>query len=164
MKIILCLAAVLCTLMAMSGDAPANESVSHLSAKDLLEAYVAAWNRHDPAALDSLLSADSVHEDVPAGFRGKGPDQIKGFAGEVFKAQPDLKWRLKTIVQSGSTAAAEWIWTATYTGDGPNGPVKQKKITAHGASFIEVADGHVRRFVDYYDFASAFPAEKIGAK
>jgi len=134
------------------------------SPKAVIQEYVSAWNRHDPAALDPLLDPASVHEDVPAGFRGKGPAEIKAFAGEVFKAQPDLKWRLTTIVQSGSTVAAEWTWTATYTGDGPNGPVKGQKISAHGASFAVVERGRIRRFVDYYDFASAFPAPTAGAK
>jgi steroid delta-isomerase-like uncharacterized protein len=134
------------------------------SAKAVLQEYVSAWNRHDPAALDRLLDPDSVHEDVPAGFRGKGPAEIKAFAGEVFKAQPDLKWRLTTIVESGSTVAAEWTWTSTYTGDGPNGPVKGQKISVHGATFVVVEGGRVRRFVDYYDFASAFPAPTGDAK
>ncbi len=128
------------------------------SAKAVVREYVAAWNRHNPAALDPLLDPESVHEDVPAGFRGKGPAEIKAFAGDVFKAQPDLKWRLTTIVRSGSTVAAEWTWTSTYTGDGPNGPVKGRKISAHGASFAVVENGRIRRFVDYYDFASSFPA------
>jgi len=134
------------------------------SAKAVLEEYVSAWNRHNPAALGRLLDAQSVHEDIPAGFHGEGPAQIEAFAGEVFKAQPDLKWRLTAIVESGSTAAAEWTWTSTYTGDGPNGPVAGQRISARGASFVVVEGGRIRRFVDYYDFASAFPAPTSGAK
>jgi len=129
-----------------------------LSPRATVQAYVAAWNRHDPNALDDLLRADSVHEDIPAGFHGLGPDQIKAFAAEVFKAQPDLRWNLTRIVVSGTTVAAEWTWTATYTGDGPSGPVKAQKISARGASFAVIEDGHIRRFTDYYDFSSAFPA------
>ncbi|HVO49347.1 MAG TPA: nuclear transport factor 2 family protein [Steroidobacteraceae bacterium] len=127
-----------------------------LSPRAMVQAYVAAWNRHDPNALDDLLRADSVHEDIPAGFHGLGPAQIKAFAAEVFKAQPDLRWKLTRIVESGSTVAAEWTWTATYTGDGPSGPVKGQKISARGASFAVIKDGHISRFSDYYDFSSAF--------
>ena len=166
MKIALSLAACLALIApAVAGDSPSAKNIaapigpgSVQSAKALLQEYVSAWNLHNPAALDGLLDAESVHEDIPAGFQGKGPAQIKAFAGEVFKAQPDLKWRLTTIVESGSTAAAEWTWTSTYTGDGPSGPVKRQKISARGASFVVVEGGHIRRFVDYYDFASAFPA------
>ena len=150
---------------AIAGDPPptkdARASVGQgtaRSAKTVVLEYVAAWNGHNPAALEQLLDPDSIHEDIPAGFRGKGPAQIEQFASEVFKSQPDLKWRLTTIVESGSTVAAEWTWTATYTGDGPVGPVTGQKISARGAAFAVVADGRIRRFVDYYDFASAFPA------
>jgi steroid delta-isomerase-like uncharacterized protein len=144
--------------------AAVGDSGTARSAKAVLQEYVSAWNRHDPAALEPLLDPESVHEDVPAAFRGKGPAQIKAFAAEVFKAQPDLKWRLTTVVESGSTVAAEWTWTSTYTGDGPNGPVKGQKISAHGATFAVVEGGRIRRFVDYYDFASAFPAPSSAAK
>jgi steroid delta-isomerase-like uncharacterized protein len=148
----------------LSTDAQSASPEPAASAKTILEQYVAAWNRHDLAAIDKLLDADSVHEDIPAGFHGQGPEQIKAFAQEVFKAQPDLKWHLTTIVQSGSTAAAEWTWTATYTGDGPNGPVKSAKISARGATFLVAEHGHIKRFVDYYDFASAFGAPAEPAK
>jgi steroid delta-isomerase-like uncharacterized protein len=166
MKITLSLAACLALIApAVAGDSSSAKNVAApigpgtvQSAKAVLQEYVSAWNLHNPAALDGLLDAESVHEDIPAGFQGKGPAQIKAFAGEVFKAQPDLKWRLTTIVESGSTAAAEWTWTSTYTGDGPNGPVKRQKISARGASFVVVEGGRIRRFVDYYDFASSFPA------
>lgn len=146
------------------GPAAAVAPDAQPSAKTVLQEYVSAWNRHNPAALGRLLDSQSVHEDVPAGFRGKGPAEIEAFAGEVFKAQPDLKWQLTRIVESGSTVAAEWTWTSTYTGDGPSGPVKSQKITARGATFAVIEGGHIRRFVDYYDFASAFPAPADAAK
>jgi steroid delta-isomerase-like uncharacterized protein len=172
MKVAVSLAACIAMIAPAVADEPPSTkfapavvaSGTTLSAKAVLRAYVSAWNRHDPAALDPLLDAESVHEDIPAGFRGKGPAEIKAFAAEVFKAQPDLKWRLTTFVESGSTVAAEWTWTSTYTGGGPNGPVKGQKISAHGATFAVVEGGRIRRFVDYYDFASAFPAPASGAK
>ena len=172
MRVALTLAACWAVISpAVAADPPAAKNVpagvasdTPRSAKAVLQEYVSAWNRHDPAALDSLLDPESVHEDIPAAFRGKGPAEIKAFALEVFKAQPDLKWRLTTIVESGSTVAAEWTWTSTYTGDGPNGPVKGQKISARGATFAVVEGGRIRRFVDYYDFASAFPAPTAGAK
>jgi len=82
----------------------------------------------------------------------------------IFRVTAEAGWRLTTIVESGSTAAAEWTWTSTYTGDGPNDPVKGQKMSARGASFVVVEGGRIRRFVDYYDFASAFPTPTDGAK
>lgn len=171
MKIAVALVAC-CVITALAIAASPTESKaparfgSHASpsANAVLQQYVAAWNRHDPDALTPFLDEHSVHEDVPAGFRGMGPAQIKAFAGEVFKAQPDLKWRLTGIVESGTTVAAEWTWTSTYSGDGPNGPVKMQKISARGATFAVIEGGRIRRFIDYYDFASAFPASTEAMK
>ena len=171
MKVLLAIAVILVSAVpaAVADPAPAARArapatAAPHTAKAVLQDYVAAWNRHDPKLLDALLDARSVHEDVPAGFSGTGPAAIKAFAAEIFKAQPDLVWRLTTIVESGSTVAAEWTWTATYTGDGPAGPVKHQRISARGSTFATVENGRIRHFIDYYDFASAFPPPAGAAK
>jgi uncharacterized protein (TIGR02246 family) len=104
------------------------------SAKSVLQAYVAAWNRHDAAALDALLTPDGVHEDIAWGYRGQGPTQIKEFMRDTVQGQPDFDWRLTTIIESGPMVAAEFTWTATYTGDTPNGPVVRRHISGRGAT------------------------------
>jgi len=68
------------------------------SGKSLLQAYVSAWNRHDSAALDTLLTPDAIHEDIAWGFRG-GPAQIKEFMRRVVESEPDLDWRLTTVIE-----------------------------------------------------------------
>jgi hypothetical protein len=68
----------------------------------VLEAYVSAWNRHDFTAFDNLLTADAIHEDIAQGFRGQGPAQIKDFMRVMIEGQPDLNWRLTTVVGSAT--------------------------------------------------------------
>jgi len=129
------------------------------SGRAVLEAYVSAWNRHDFAAFDKLLAPDAIHEDIawpPQGFRGQGPAQIKDFMRAMLEAQPDLDWRLTTVIEAGPVVAAEWTWTSTYTGDSPTGPLVRKRISARGASFAVIENGRIKRFTDYYDLASAF--------
>jgi len=82
------------------------------SGKAVLEAYVSAWNRHDFAAFDNLLTADGIHEDIALGFRGQGPAQIKDFMRAMIEAQPDLSWHLTAVVEASPSVAAEWTWTA----------------------------------------------------
>src|SRR5712664_2695308 len=53
------------------------------SGKAVLEAYVSAWNRHDFAALDKLLTPDAVHEDIAWPSRDEGPAQIKEFMRQI---------------------------------------------------------------------------------
>ncbi len=127
------------------------------SGRPVLEAYVSAWNRHDFAAFDKLLTPDAIHEDIAQGFRGQGPSQIKDFMRAMIEGQPDLDWRLTTVVDAGPLVAAEWTWTATYTGDSPIGPVVRKRVSGRGASIAVIENGRIKRFSDYYDIASFFP-------
>ena len=129
----------------------------------MLEAYVWAWNRHDFGALDTLLTADAIHEDIAQGFRGQGPGQIKDFMRVMIESQPDLNWRVTTVVDAGPVVAAEWTWTSTYTGDSPIGPVVRKRISGRGASIAVIENGRIKRFPDYYDMASFFPKVSAGS-
>ncbi len=122
----------------------------------MLEAYVSAWNRHDFAALDTLLAADAIHEDLAQQFRGQGPAEIKDFMRLNIERQPDLHWHITTLVEAGPVVAAEWTWTSTFTGDSPIGPLVRKPIAAHGASIAVIENGRIKRFTDYYDLAGAF--------
>jgi steroid delta-isomerase-like uncharacterized protein len=133
------------------------------SGKQVLEAYVSAWNRHDFAAFDKLLAADAIHEDIAQGFRGHGPAQIKEFMRGMIKEQPDLNWHLTTIVDAGPMVAAEWTWTGTFTGDSPSGPVERKRVSGRGASVAVIENGRIKRFTDYYDSASFFPKVPAGS-
>ena len=127
------------------------------SGKVVLEAYVSAWNHHDFAALDKLLTPDAVHEDIAWPSRDEGPAQIKEFMRQMIAAEPDFDWRLTTIVDGGSVVAAEWTWTATYTGDSPIGHVVGFHGSGRGSSIAVIENGQIKRFTDYYDFASFFP-------
>jgi ketosteroid isomerase-like protein len=57
------------------------------SGKAVLEAYVSAWNRHDFAALDKLLTPDAVHEDIAWPSRDVGPAQIKEFMRQMIEVE-----------------------------------------------------------------------------
>ena len=127
------------------------------SGKAVLEAYVSAWNRHDFAALDKLLTPDAVHEDVAQGVHAQGLAEIKKFMREEIEGEPDVEWRLTTVVDAGPVVSAEWTWTGTFTGQGPTGPVKAQRISGRGASVVVIENGRIKRFTDYYDLVSFFP-------
>jgi steroid delta-isomerase-like uncharacterized protein len=151
-------------LLASASAQPEKQTTSAMSSgKAVLEAYVLAWNRHDFAALDKLLTPDAVHEDIAWPSRDEGPAQIKEFMRQMIEAEPDFDWRLTTVVDSGSMVAAEWTWTATYTGDSPIGHVVQFHGSGRGASVAVIENGRIKRFTDYYDFASFFPKAPAGS-
>jgi steroid delta-isomerase-like uncharacterized protein len=125
--------------------------------KAVVTAYVRAWNEHDSVALDTLIAADGVHEDVAQNFRGVGPKAVITFMRGVQSAEPDYKWTVTNEVEDGNFVALEWTWTSTYSGPDPAGKqVTNKHLSGRGSSLAEVDNGKIKRFTDYYDQAGFF--------
>jgi steroid delta-isomerase-like uncharacterized protein len=127
------------------------------SGKAVAQAYVDAWNKHDSAALDTLLAPDAIHEDFAQNSRQRGKAEVVQFMGRTMATQPDFKMQIKTSIEDGRHVALEWTYTATYTGPDPTGKqVTNRRISARGASFFDVEKGKITRITDYWDVASAF--------
>jgi len=125
--------------------------------KAVVLAYIRAWNQHDSAALDTLLAADAIHEDLAQNFRGKGGAEVVKFMRQIVAAEPDFKLEVTNSIEDGRYIGLEWTWTSTYTGPDPTGKrVTGKRISGRGASLAEVEKGKIKRFTDYYDIASFF--------
>ena len=122
----------------------------------LFEALVEAWDSHDFAAVDTLMDPLAIHENLALGFRGEGLDQIKAFMRQTFTLIPDFDWRPVNIVVDGPQAAAEWTLAGTYTGDTPQGPVKNRRFLVRGASVMVTEHGRITRFTDYYNLAEFY--------
>jgi steroid delta-isomerase-like uncharacterized protein len=143
--------------LVLGGCSPSPPRTTGPKPAALLQAYVAAWNRHDSLALDTLLAPTGVHEDRAQGFRGEGPAAVRAFMRDLIAAEPDYNWQITSSLTDGQWVAAEWTWTATYTGPGPSGPVTNQPVTGRGASFARIENGRIAYFADYYDNASFFP-------
>jgi ketosteroid isomerase-like protein len=87
----------------------------------VLDNFAAAWNRHDPDAMLSMMTEDCVFE------ASRGPD-VKGtiFTGQaevrrgiegVFATFPDARWNDPKHFIAGDRGVSEWVFTAT----GPDG-------------------------------------------
>jgi steroid delta-isomerase-like uncharacterized protein len=123
----------------------------------VVEAYIRAWNAHDSAAIDSLLTPNAIHEDLAQNFRGRGSDSVVALLRRTIATQPNFKWEITTSIEDGRYVALEWTWAATYTGPDLTGKqVTNRRITARGSSFAEVEKGRIKRITDYWDLASAF--------
>ena len=158
--------ALVTALVACTKSAPAvstSDSMGVMPGSDanvgVVKAYVDAWNKRDTLGMDSLLGPGGIHDDVAQGFHGVGPTQVNGFMRAMLKTQPDYKWSVTSTFTDGPHVAMEWTWTATYTGPGPTGMVKNLPLSGRGASIVEVENGKIKQFTDYYDNASFFPRD-----
>lgn len=136
--------------------APSSSSDANVA---VFKAYVDAWNKRDTVAMDSLLGPGGIHDDIAWGFHGVGPAQVNGFMRDVLKTQPDYKWTVTSTFADGPHVAAEWTWTGTYTGPSPTGTLKSVPTSGRGAAIVEIENGKIKQFTDYYDAASFFPKD-----
>lgn len=127
------------------------------SGRALVDAYVRAWNKHDFAAIDTILTPDAIHEDIAQNVHAKGTTAIRDFMRQDIASDPDLIWRVTNSIEDGRFVAFEWTWTSTYTGPDATGKtVTKKRISGRGGSFVEIENARIKRFTDYYDLASFF--------
>ena len=82
-----------------------------------LDAYAAAWNRHDVAALMSFMTDDCVFEasagpDV-CGASHVGREAVQAAFSEVWKTYPDAQWHSPRHFVSGDRGVSEWTFTGT---------------------------------------------------
>ena len=123
----------------------------------VVQAYVNAWNKHDSAAIDTLIARDGIHEDLAQNFQGVGPRAVNAFMHRLATTEPDFKWTVTNTLEDGRYVVLEWTWRGTYTGPDPTGKqVKSQRTSGRGSSIVEVDNGRIKRFTDYYDNASFF--------
>lgn len=114
----------------------------------LVKAFVAAWNDQNVDAIDSLVTADMVLEDLAIGKKTSGPLALKAFMKGAFSDIPDYSWVMTRVFAQGSSVATEWVFSGTMTtaalsGDGR--PVVGKKFSVRGAGIYELDGGKIKR-------------------
>ena len=94
----------------------------------ILEAFAAAFNRHDTDALMSMMTEDCIFDasagDAVCGTRFEGQDAVRAAFESVFAAFPDAQWNDDVHFLVGDRGVSEW----RFTGTGADG----KRTEVHG--------------------------------
>jgi RNA polymerase sigma-70 factor (ECF subfamily) len=75
-------------------------------ARELLDQYMAAWERADPAALQRILRRDATLEVLPSGDRAEGNAACLALAAPAMDAAE--AWRMVPTSANGQPAAVAW--------------------------------------------------------
>jgi steroid delta-isomerase-like uncharacterized protein len=123
------------------------ETVHHL-----INAYYAAFNTGDTAAMLSLLT-DDVKHDINQSGSETGKAAFAVFLEEMNRCYRE---RLTDIVvladKSGTRAAAEYVVHGEYLEAGHGMPVAHgQKYTLPGGAFFTIRDGKIARVTNYYN-------------
>ncbi|MEO6056593.1 MAG: nuclear transport factor 2 family protein [Gemmatimonadales bacterium] len=105
----------------------------------VLEAFAAAWNRHDADALMSLMIEDPVFEASSGpeicGTRYVGREAVRAAFVEVWTAFPDAHWGNARHVVCRDRGVSEW----TFTGTGTDGAW----VEVHGCDLFTFRGGRI---------------------
>jgi steroid delta-isomerase-like uncharacterized protein len=131
----------------------------------VIDAYNAAWNRHDVDAIVAMHTEDSVFENHSSGGKGVGREAIREIVSGVFRTFPDIRFELRRLYLRDDLVVQEWTATATHAN-----PVSYKDtvlapsgrtIRWDGMDIIPIRDGKVAR-KDVYANSLAYLRE-LGA-
>ncbi len=106
---------------------------------DVLQAFAAAWNRHDADALMSFMTEDCVFDasagaDV-CGTRYVGRDAVRAAYEEVWATFPDAQWNGARHFVQGERGVSEW----TFTGTARDGT----RVEVNGCDVFTFRDGKI---------------------
>jgi steroid delta-isomerase-like uncharacterized protein len=121
----------------------------------LAEAYVDAWNRHDPEAIAALHTEDAVFENHTSGGHAIGPRAIAEIAAAVFRTFPDIRFVARRRYVSAALIVDEWTATGTQaqpmTRDGRTIAPSGRAVQWNGVDIMPVRDGKIARKDVYVD-------------
>ncbi len=106
---------------------------------DILEAFAAAWNRHDIDALMSFMTDDCVFETAAGqdsfGTRHVGREAVRRAFATAWQTLPDAQWRNGRHFIAGDRGVSEW----TFTGTAADG----SRVEVDGIDLLTFRDGHI---------------------
>jgi steroid delta-isomerase-like uncharacterized protein len=128
----------------------------------IVSALIEASNSENYERMESLLADDFVYEEVATGKICHRAKEFIDFAKLVHSEFPDHKWEAKSIISSGDMAAVEAVWNGTFTNsDDPKRPATNKHATLRSVEIMELRDGKICRFTEYFDLSSML--KQLGA-
>lgn len=125
------------------------------------EAYFAAWNAHDGAAVAAAVTGTYVDPTLPAPISG---DDLAAYVDGLCAAFPDLAFVAEPLLVDGSTVVGRWRMTGTNDGAPlPGAPAPTGgRIDLPGIDVMTTRDGRLADVVGYFD-QKAF-VEQLGLR
>jgi steroid delta-isomerase-like uncharacterized protein len=121
------------------------------TAKDAAQAYLAAWNAHDGAAVAATLAPHGTYIDptLPAPIGGEA---LIGYVAALTGAFPDLRFEVEQVSADNDRVIVAWRMRGTNTGLLPAMPEPTgSACDLPGIDVITVDDAGIVSVVGYFD-------------
>ena len=151
---------ILCVLVAaLAVDTAPSAAATRATLRANLNAYMAAWNAHDPMKASKYLASNATFLDMTVGTPVAGRANIrKDVIAYFINACPDCTWTRTTTQTLFGKNKISYVWTYTgkNTGDWVNSagttPATNRSFTFSGQTFMKFTDsGKTLHEYDYYD-------------
>jgi steroid delta-isomerase-like uncharacterized protein len=101
------------------------------------------YNSHRPEAFDALFTEDCVL--VRDGADAHGREAVKRVLAQLYRAIPDLEYRIDDAIASGDKVAIRWEGHGTHRGEYLGLPATGATIVYRGITFFETRGDRIAR-------------------
>lgn len=126
-----------------------------------VRAFITAINRHDPAGLAALMTADHAFVDSRGAVHA-GREAMTAEWREYFRLFPDYRIQADAILGDGAVLAV--FGTATGTYHGIRGPVPENRVAMPAAWKAVIDDGRIKLWQVYADWTEGSKIIEADAK
>lgn len=106
------------------------------------------WNKKNVDAVDELMAANYVHNDLSSPPVTNGAEGYKQFVRYYLAAFPDVHFTVHDEVAMGDMEATRWTVSGTHQGDLPNIPKTGRRFSVTGMSMGRIENG---KFVESWN-------------
>ena len=129
----------------------ASPAASPAAIPEPLATWAAALAAGDPEGIVATYTEDAVFEEVPIGVVTHGQDELRAHLDQL-QAALGFSQVVTDAFVAGDWAAAEWVFTGTYSGQFPGLPPGMgQSVTIRGTSILQLEGGKIREERAYWD-------------
>ncbi|WP_414938291.1 ester cyclase [Amycolatopsis sp. cmx-11-51] len=106
--------------------------------KDLVQRYIATWNRGDLEGMAEFWAPDMVHH---TRMGSHGFESVLTIVSDFMRAFPDLQFTIEDILADGDRVATRMTATGTHTGSYMGKEATGNKVSCSVFGIARVQDG-----------------------
>jgi steroid delta-isomerase-like uncharacterized protein len=124
--------------------------------KALVHRYVAAYNRHDLAAMDTILAPTYIDHAQPAGQppQPPGPAFKKQIFAIFFQSFPDAQMTIEDLIAEGDRVAARLTMSGTHQQTFLGIPARGRRFCVPASNVYRIRDGMITDSWSILDMAT----------
>lgn len=129
----------------------ASEHAGALAATKLVDAFFAAYDRHDVEALSDVYAAEAIHREAALGRTTTGRVEILRGLENLIAAFPDASWSDRRQLVTPTAAAISYRFEGTLALPMAGVPPVGQRVSLPGLMVLEIKAGAVTASSDHWD-------------